>query len=56
MFNILDDIQRGRSKIVMVLRRTEIINTPVSMEASQILFGDKAEQKGRDYVDTVLKD
>jgi glycerol-3-phosphate dehydrogenase len=56
MVTNLEDFLRRRSKIEMVLRRTEIINTPGIIEACQILFGDQAEQKRKEYVDKVLKD
>jgi alpha-glycerophosphate oxidase/glycerol-3-phosphate dehydrogenase len=56
MITNLEDFLRRRSKIEMVLRKTEIINTPGIIEACQILFGDQAEQKRKEYVDEVLKD
>ena len=56
MITNLEDFLRRRSKIEMVLRRTEIINTPGIIEACRILFGDQAEQKRQEYVDKVLKD
>jgi alpha-glycerophosphate oxidase/glycerol-3-phosphate dehydrogenase len=56
MITNLEDFLRRRSKIEMVLRKTEIINTPGIIEACQILFGDKAEQKRKEYVDSVLQD
>ena len=54
MITNLEDFLRRRSKIEMVLRKTEIINTPGIIEACQILFGDQAEQKRKEYVDKVL--
>lgn len=56
MITNLEDFLRRRSKIEMVLRKTEIINTPSIIEACQILFGDQAEQKRKEYVDKVLYD
>lgn len=56
MITKLEDFLRRRSKIEMVLRKTEIINTPGIIEACKILFGDKAEAKRKEYVDKVLKD
>ena len=56
MITNLEDFLRRRSKIEMVLRKTEIINTPGIIEACQILFGDQAEQKRKEYVDRVLQD
>jgi len=56
MITNLEDFLRRRSKIEMVLRKTEIINTQGIIEACQILFGDQAEQKRKEYVDKVLQD
>ncbi len=56
MITNLEDFLRRRSKIEMVLRKTEIINTPGIIEACHILFGDLAEQKRKEYVDRVLQD
>ena len=56
MITNLEDFLRRRSKIEMVLKKTEIINTPGIIEACQILFGDQAEQKRKEYVDKVLQD
>jgi alpha-glycerophosphate oxidase/glycerol-3-phosphate dehydrogenase len=56
MITNLEDFLRRRSKIEMVLRKTEIINTPGIIEACQILFGEQAEQKRKEYVDNVLQD
>ena len=56
MITKLEDFLRRRSKIEMVLRKTEIIDTPGIIEACQILFGDQAEAKRKEYVDKVLID
>ncbi len=56
MITNLEDFLRRRSKIEMVLRKTEIINTPGIIEACEILFGEQAEQKRKEYVDKVLQD
>ncbi|MFT5541016.1 MAG: glycerol-3-phosphate dehydrogenase [Glaciecola sp.] len=56
MVTKLEDFLRRRSKIEMVLRKTEIVNTPGIIEACKILFGDQAEKKRKEYVDNVLKD
>lgn len=56
MITKLEDFLRRRSKIEMVLRKTDIVNTPGIIEACQILFGDKAEQKLNEYIDKVLID
>ncbi|MFQ3249400.1 MAG: glycerol-3-phosphate dehydrogenase [Glaciecola sp.] len=56
MITKLEDFLRRRSKIEMVLRKTEIIDTPGIIEACKILFGEQAEEKRKEYVDAVLKD
>ncbi|MBF7073167.1 glycerol-3-phosphate dehydrogenase/oxidase [Glaciecola sp. MH2013] len=56
MITHLEDFVRRRSKIEMVLRKTEIVNTPGMIEACEILFGDKAEEKRQEYVNKVLAD
>jgi alpha-glycerophosphate oxidase/glycerol-3-phosphate dehydrogenase len=56
MITKLEDFLRRRSKIEMVLRKTEIIDTPGIIEACEILFGEEAESKRKEYVDAVLKD
>jgi alpha-glycerophosphate oxidase/glycerol-3-phosphate dehydrogenase len=50
MITKLEDFLRRRSKIEMVLRKSEIIATPGIIEACQILFGDKAEEKRDEYL------
>jgi alpha-glycerophosphate oxidase/glycerol-3-phosphate dehydrogenase len=55
MITKLEDFVRRRSKIEMVLRKTDIVNTPGMIEACEILFGDKAEEKRKEYVDKVLE-
>lgn len=50
MITTLEDFLRRRSKIEMVLRKNEIINTKGIKEACRILFADKAEQKLKDYI------
>jgi alpha-glycerophosphate oxidase/glycerol-3-phosphate dehydrogenase len=56
MITTLEDFLRRRSKIEMVLRKTEIIETPGIIEACQILFGEKAEQKRAEYVEAVMNE
>ena len=51
MITNLEDFLRRRSKIEMVLRKREIIGTKGIKEACSILFGDKAEQKLREYIE-----
>jgi alpha-glycerophosphate oxidase/glycerol-3-phosphate dehydrogenase len=55
MITTLEDFVRRRSKIEMVLRKTDIVNTPGMIEACEILFGEKATEKRKEYVDKVLK-
>ena len=50
MITCLEDFLRRRSKIEMVLRKTEIINTKGIVEACEILFGDKAHEKLNEYI------
>ena len=54
MITTLEDFVRRRSKIEMVLRKTEIVNTPGMIEACEILFGEKAQGKRNEYVNKVL--
>jgi alpha-glycerophosphate oxidase/glycerol-3-phosphate dehydrogenase len=56
MITTLEDFVRRRSKIEMVLRKTEIVNTPGMIEACEILFGEKAQDKRNEYVKKVLVD
>ena len=41
----LEDFLRRRSKIALVVRREDILNSPGLLEACQILFGDRAQQE-----------
>lgn len=50
MITKLEDFLRRRSKIALVLRKTEIINTKGIVEACEILFGDKAQEKLKEYM------
>jgi alpha-glycerophosphate oxidase/glycerol-3-phosphate dehydrogenase len=50
MITRLEDFLRRRSKIEMVLRKDEIVNTPGIDEACEILFGEKAMQKKQEYI------
>ncbi|MFV8818580.1 glycerol-3-phosphate dehydrogenase/oxidase [Haliea sp. E17] len=51
MITRLEDFMRRRSKIELVLRRDEIEGAPGLHEACAIFFGDKAEEKLREYFD-----
>jgi alpha-glycerophosphate oxidase/glycerol-3-phosphate dehydrogenase len=56
MITKLEDFVRRRSKIEMVLRKQEIINTPGMIEACTILFGDEAEEKRKEYCASCIED
>ena len=49
MITKLEDFLRRRSKIGMVLRKSDILNTKGIVEACEILFGDKAQEKLKEY-------
>lgn len=51
MITTLEDFLRRRSKIEMVLRKSEILDTKGIVEACEILFGDKAQEKLNEYAD-----
>ncbi len=53
MITKLEDFLRRRSKIEMVLRKSDIIKTQGIIEACEILFGDQAETKLNEYVNKV---
>jgi glycerol-3-phosphate dehydrogenase len=46
----LEDFMRRRSKIEEVVRRKEIVNAPGLFEACEILFGEDADQRLREYL------
>jgi alpha-glycerophosphate oxidase/glycerol-3-phosphate dehydrogenase len=46
----LEDFMRRRSKIELVVRRDEILLAPGLREASEILFGDAAEERLQEYI------
>lgn len=50
MITNLEDFLRRRSKIALVLRKSEIINSKGIKEACRILFGDLSEQKLKEYI------
>ena len=53
MVTKLDDFLRRRSKISLVVRREDILSAPGLREACEILFGDEADAKLQEYVDSV---
>ena len=48
----LEDFMRRRSKIELVVRREELARSPGLREACEILFGERAEQRLREYLDS----
>ncbi|WP_395340545.1 FAD-dependent oxidoreductase [Ningiella sp. W23] len=50
MITKLEDFVRRRSKIEMVLRKSDIIETRGMVEACEILFGEQAEAKRQEYI------
>ena len=53
MVTKLEDFLRRRSKISLVVRKEDILAAPGLKEACQILFGDEAEAKLQEYIDSV---
>jgi alpha-glycerophosphate oxidase/glycerol-3-phosphate dehydrogenase len=53
MVTKLDDFLRRRSKISQVVRHQDIIDAPGLMEACKIFFGDEAEAKRQEYIDSL---
>ncbi|MDT0594633.1 glycerol-3-phosphate dehydrogenase/oxidase [Glaciecola petra] len=53
MITKLEDFLRRRSKIEMVLRKSEIVKTKGIVEACEILFGNKAQEKLEEYIEAV---
>ncbi|MDJ0792759.1 MAG: glycerol-3-phosphate dehydrogenase C-terminal domain-containing protein, partial [Woeseiaceae bacterium] len=51
MITKLDDFMRRRSKISLVVRRRDYVNDPGLKECCEILFGDEADAKLREYLD-----
>ena len=56
MITKLEDFLRRRSKISLVLSREDIINAPGLREACKILFGDQAESKLKEYIESTESD
>jgi alpha-glycerophosphate oxidase/glycerol-3-phosphate dehydrogenase len=55
MVTKLEDFLRRRSKISLVVRDKDILDAPGLNEACEILFGDEAQAKLQEYIDTVAK-
>ena len=49
----LEDFLRRRSKISLVVRKDDLIQAPGLKEACAILFGDAAEEKYQEYIDSL---
>jgi glycerol-3-phosphate dehydrogenase len=49
----LEDFMRRRSKIELVVRKEELLEAPGLREASKILFGDQAEERLQEYLDSL---
>ncbi len=47
----LEDFIRRRSKIELVVRKEDILKAPGLREASEILFGEQAEERLREYME-----
>lgn len=52
MVTKLEDFLRRRSKITQVLRDEDIIDAPGLIEACKIFFGDQADAKRQEYIDS----
>ena len=55
MITKLDDFLRRRSKIALVVPREDIIAAPGLKEACKILFGDQADARLREYIETTAR-
>jgi len=53
MITKLEDFLRRRSKITQVVRSKDIIDTPGLKEACKIFFGDQAEAKRQEFIDSL---
>jgi len=53
MVTKLDDFLRRRSKITQVVRHEDIIDAPGLIEACEIFFGDDAQAKRQEYIDSI---
>ena len=52
----LEDFLRRRSKISLVVRQQDLLHAPGLREACQILFGEAADEKLKEYVDSLNLD
>jgi alpha-glycerophosphate oxidase/glycerol-3-phosphate dehydrogenase len=55
MITKLEDFLRRRSKISLVVRHGDFIDSPGLREACEILFGDQAEVRLQEYIDSVAR-
>lgn len=53
MVTKLEDFLRRRSKIALVVRKEDILSAPGLREACEILFGDEAEEKLQEYIESI---
>jgi glycerol-3-phosphate dehydrogenase len=53
MITELEDFLRRRSKISLVVRQVDLLNSKGLKEACEILFGSEAEEKLQKYIDSV---
>ena len=53
MVTKLEDFLRRRSKITQVVRHEDIIDAPGLKEACKIFFGDEAESKRQEYIESL---
>lgn len=53
MVTKLEDFLRRRSKITQVVRNRDIVHAPGLKEACKIFFGDQAEAKLQEYIDSL---
>lgn len=55
MVTKLEDFLRRRSKITQVVRDEDIVDAPGLKEACRIFFGDQAEAKRQEWIDSIKK-
>ncbi len=53
MITKLEDFLRRRSKITQVVRNQDIVDAPGLKEACKIFFGEKAEAKRQEYIESI---
>ena len=53
MITKLEDFLRRRSKITQVVRNEDIVDAPGLKEACKIFFGDEAEAKRQEYIQSI---